>query len=254
VRSSSRAVTVNPVRDAPARLNTAAKKAPRALTRSETARLVELFRGSEHAVALDLPDLVDWMLATGCRIGEALAARHSVNGDGRPLLDLDAGTWEVNATVVRVRGEGLIVQPRPKTAAGWRVIALPDFAVRMLEHRRAAGEIVFPTPLARGLRDPVNVSRHLRELLDGFDCERCAGTGYQPGTVGARGRIRCTEGPWSWITSHTFRKTVATRLDEAGLSPRQVADQLGHANPSMTLDVYFGRQVVSAEVARVLNR
>jgi integrase len=38
------------------------------------------------------------------------------------------------------------------------------------------------------------------------------------------------------------------------LTPRQVADQLGHANPSMTLDVYFGRQVVSAEAALVLDR
>jgi integrase len=38
------------------------------------------------------------------------------------------------------------------------------------------------------------------------------------------------------------------------LTPRQVADQLGHANPSMTLDVYFGRQVVSADAARVLDR
>jgi integrase len=51
-----------------------------------------------------------------------------------------------------------------------------------------------------------------------------------------------------------FRKTVATRLDEAGFTPRQVADQLGHANPSMTLDVHFGRHVVSAAAADVLNR
>ena len=86
------------------------------------------------------------------------------------------------------------------------------------------------------------------------------GTGYQLDGDGsfrtevAGRRIRCEEGPWSWVTSHTFRKTVATRLDEAGLTPRQVADQLGHANPSMTLDVYFGRQVVSAEAARVLDR
>jgi integrase len=254
------AVTVNPVRDAPARLNTTPKKAPHALTRDEADRLVELFRTSTHAVVLDLPDLVEWMLATGCRIGEALAVRYGVNGDGRPLLDLEAGTWEVNATVVRVAGQGLVVQPRPKTAAGWRVIALPHSAVRMLERRRAtddgfAGDIVFATPLARGLRDPVNVSGHLRELLDGFECDRCAGTGYQPGVAaGSRERVRCTAGPWSWVTSHTFRKTVATRLDEAGLSPRQVADQLGHANPSMTLDVYFGRHVVSAEAARALDR
>ena len=172
----------------------------------------------------------------------------------------------MNATVVRVPGAGLTVQPRPKTTAGWRIIALPEFAVRMLEDRRASSlrqtdaEVVFPPPLTGALRDPSNVSGDLRQLLDSFECETCGGTGYQldeNGSLraGAGGRrIRCEEGPWSWVTSHTFRKTVATRLDEAGLSPRQVADQLGHANPSMTLDVYFGRQVVSAEAARVLNR
>jgi integrase len=96
-------------------------------------------------------------------------------------------------------------------------------------------------------------------LLDAFDCPACAGTGFQLDEDGSAKtdsggrRIRCAEGPWSWVTSHTFRKTVATRLDEAGLTPRQVADQLGHANPSMTLDVYFGRQVVSAEAAKVLD-
>nr|WP_243851578.1 tyrosine-type recombinase/integrase [Modestobacter marinus] len=96
----------------------------------------------------------------------------------------------------------------------------------------------------------------MRQLLDSFECAACGGTGFQPTTsTTAAGRpVRCAEGPWSWVTSRTFRKTVATRLDEAGFTPRQVADQLGHANPSMTLDVYFGRQVVSAEAARVLGR
>jgi integrase len=57
-----------------------------------------------------------------------------------------------------------------------------------------------------------------------------------------------------WVTSHVFRKTVATRLDEAGLSAKTVADVLGHARPSMTLDVYMGRNVVSADAARILDR
>jgi integrase len=95
------AVLANPVRDASARLNTRAKKAPRALTVEDTARLVELFRGSARASELDVADLVDWMLATGARIGEAVALSAGQAG-GRPLLDLDAGTWEVNGTVVRV--------------------------------------------------------------------------------------------------------------------------------------------------------
>ncbi|MCW2530091.1 MAG: Tyrosine recombinase XerC-like, partial [Pseudonocardiales bacterium] len=60
--------------------------------------------------------------------------------------------------------------------------------------------------------------------------------------------------PWSWVTSHVFRKTVATRMDAAGHSAREIADQLGHEKPSMTQDVYMGRQVVSAAAARTLDR
>ncbi|MCU1613225.1 MAG: Site-specific recombinase XerD [Frankiales bacterium] len=258
------AIAANPVRDSNAKIS-ASKRAPRALTVAEMSRLRELFRSSDRAIGLDLPDLVDWMLATGCRIGEALALRYGTNRDGKPILDLDARTWEVNATVVRLRGAGLTIQPRPKTTAGWRVIALPDVAVRMLANRRAKPDrqkdssVVFLPPLSGALRDPSNVSGDLRQLLDSFDCSACAGTGHHlnnddsPKTEPGVRRIRCAEGPWSWVTSHTFRKTAATRLDEAGLTPRQVADQLGHANPSMTLDVYFGRQVVSAEAARVLD-
>ena len=254
------AVSANPVRDSSARISVA-KKSPRALTREETTTLTTWLRMNERAVALDIPDLVDWMLATGCRIGEALALRYGPNADGKPLLDLDARTWEVNATLVRVPRSGLIVQPRPKTAAGWRVVAVPEFAVRMLHERRLSSDgIVFSAPVAGALRDPSNVSGDMRQLLDGFQCAACKGTGFRlrddgEFVLGARGqRLRCTEGPWSWVTSHVFRKTVATRLDEAGFTPRQVADQLGHANPSMTLDVYFGRQVVSADAARVLDR
>lgn len=253
------AVAVNPVRDVVAKVG-GSNKAPRALTTDETRALVKLFHTDLRAGELDLVDLVEWMLATGARIGEALALRYGLSGDGRPLLDLDARTWEIDATVVRVPGRGLVVQSRPKTAAGWRTIAVPSFAVDMLRRRDAADGIVFRAPVAGGLRDPNNVSGDLRQLLDSFDCDVCARTGFQlqdDGSfrLGPRGqRLRCAEGPWSWVTSHAFRKTVATRLDEAGFTPRQVADQLGHANPSMTLDVYFGRHVVSAAAARVLDR
>lgn len=48
---------------------------------------------------------------------------------------------------------------------------------------------------------------------------------------------------YEWVTSHVFRKTVAMLMDEAGLSSRATADQLGHANPSLTQDVYYGRKV-----------
>ena len=58
---------------------------------------------------------------------------------------------------------------------------------------------------------------------------------------------------FDWVTSHVFRKTVATLMDQAGLSSRAAADQLGHANTSMTTDVYFGRKVPTTGAATVLE-
>lgn len=56
----------------------------------------------------------------------------------------------------------------------------------------------------------------------------------------------------AWITSHTFRKTAVTRLDDAGLSARKIAEHVGHIKPSIAQDVYMGRGVASAEVAGLL--
>lgn len=58
---------------------------------------------------------------------------------------------------------------------------------------------------------------------------------------------------FSWVTRHTFRKTAATLLDEGGLPVREIADQLGHANVSMTQDVYFGRRQASQRAAQALD-
>jgi integrase len=42
-------------------------------------------------------------------------------------------------------------------------------------------------------------------------------------------------------------------MDQAGLSSRAAADQLGHANTSMTTDVYLGRKVPTTGAAAVLE-
>jgi hypothetical protein len=44
------------------------------------------------------------------------------------------------------------------------------------------------------------------------------------------------------VTSHYFRKTVATLMDEAGLAVRSATDQRGPAKPSLTADIYMGRK------------
>ena len=54
------------------------------------------------------------------------------------------------------------------------------------------------------------------------------------------------------MTSHAYRKTVATLMDAAGPSARQAADQLGHAKVSMTQNNFFGRKVARTGAAEVL--
>ncbi|WP_245992814.1 site-specific integrase [Prauserella muralis] len=219
------ATDMNPVRDTRP-LSNGRKNAARALTRQERQQWLSQLEADEKAVRWDLPDLSRFLMATGVRIGEALALYWED-------VDLANGVVEIKYTVVRVKGHGLIRKPT-KTAAGERVLPLPSWAVDMLTKRhRAAREAARPdaSPVFAssegGLRDPSNTRRALRD---------------------ARG----TEG-FAWVTSHVFRKTAATVLDDAGLSARKIADQLGHAQPSMTQDVYLGRKLASREAAQALE-
>jgi integrase len=54
------------------------------------------------------------------------------------------------------------------------------------------------------------------------------------------------------VTTHSFRKTVATALDLAGLSARSIAEYLGPANPSITQDVYMSRTAGGTKAAEAL--
>jgi hypothetical protein len=103
------AISANPVREA-APISAFRKARIRALTRDEVAEMMRLLRAHPRADELDLPDLVDFMLGTGVRIGEALAVRRGINAEGEPLLDPDRNTVEINATIVRVKDEGLVIQ------------------------------------------------------------------------------------------------------------------------------------------------
>lgn len=215
------AITTNPVRDIE-RIESKAKHAPRALGVEERVELFVLLHRDEKARRWDLPDLVLFMLATGVRIGEALAATWSE-------VDFDAGTVQITSTLVRVKGEGLL-RKSTKSRAGERVLALPASALAMLRGRFMSGaqldQPLFPDVMD-GFRDPSNVLRELRSV---------------------RGKDSL-----GWITSHTFRKTAATILDEAALSARLVADQLGHARPSMTQDIYMGRRAIDSQAAEALE-
>jgi integrase len=129
-----------------------------------------------------------------------------------------------------VPGAGLVLQPHGKTKDSSRTVVLPPWLVSRLLDRKVNAvpnewDVVFCSALGK-LRDTSNTTKHVRALLDAAGFE--------------------------WAVGHTFRKTVATWLDEDGVSGRQVANQLGHAKPSMTMDHYMSRPAVTERAALVL--
>lgn len=62
----------NPVRDAGPTKSSTPKRLPRSLTIEQARQLRAALTYDDEAIHRDLPDFVGFMLATGCRIGEAL--------------------------------------------------------------------------------------------------------------------------------------------------------------------------------------
>jgi integrase len=56
------------------------------------------------------------------------------------------------------------------------------------------------------------------------------------------------------VTTHSFRKAVATLIDDEGLSARIGADHLGHSRISMTQGKYMARGRVHTAVTDRLDR
>jgi len=160
----------------------------------------------------DVADVIAFLFGTGARIAEAL---HCVQWAD---VDLDLAT-------VRIRGT--------KTAAADRTVVLSDELVERLRERAALwgttglvfGTTRFESKLGQP-RDPRNVQRAIRSVLDESECQ--------------------------WAGTHTFRRTVATWMDEAGSPLAEIANQLGHANINVTTG-YLGRKVAPTRAAKVMT-
>jgi integrase len=225
------AISTNPMREVTS--PKAQQKQVRALSVEDAA---VLRRGIEQWLAQpvgkgpkkpgDLLDLFDLLLATGARIGEICAVRwHDVDLTG------ERATVTISGTVVRTKNAGLIRQGHTKTAAGFRTVTLPRFAVDMLLRRQVEAEpnpenLVFPTRNGT-LREPANVRRIWRNAR--------GSTGFD------------------WVTPHTFRKTVATLIDsESGA--HDAAAQLGHSRASVTINHYVQRALIAPDASSVLEQ
>lgn len=167
------------------------------------------------------------MLATGARIGEVLALRW-------PDVDLhsDPPTLSISGTVIRVRGQGLVIQDHPRSTASRRRLRIPGFLVDVLRRRQAeelvssTHEVIFGSAVGT-LRDPTNFRDQWRA---------------------ARARLGM-----EWVVPHTFRKSVATVLATVD-SSRTAADQLGHAGTAVTERHYVARTHEGPDNRAILDR
>lgn len=196
----------------------------RALDVPEVISLRAALAADKKATAIDLHDLVDVMLATGCRPGEALALRWSE-------VDLAKHVVYLTGTVVREKGVGLFRQDTTKGKKP-RGHLIPEFAMTMLNRRAAdvpPGEfdLVFPSERA-GLREVTTVDRQWRTF-----------------------RERHPE--WTWITPKTFRKSVGTAV-ERGADIEAAAAQLGHSHPAVTARHYVVKPAIGPDHREILER
>lgn len=218
-------LATNPVRDVAPIQSKAKPKGAAALTGDGLRELLVELRAHERCQRFDLVDPTILFIATGMRVSEIL-------GCHRTQFDEKSRTLTVDAKLIRATGKGLKRVEKTKSEAGERVVPLPKFAVEMLVARRerkfyGKQPMIFPTG-AGGYRDLDNFRARWREVRDDLGVAK--------------------------VTSHSFRKTVATLIDEEGMSARVGADHLGHSRISMTQDKYMARGRTHTAVADMLDR
>ncbi|WP_125100183.1 site-specific integrase [Leucobacter chromiireducens] len=217
------AISRNPVRELE-RISHRKKKGSEAIPLAELPGFISKVQNDALLKEWDTVELIEFMLSTGWRVAEACALEVS-------SVDFKAGTATVDAIAKRLPKIGMQRQLFPKTAASARTTPLPKSTVKLLERRRNRLEgqtaLLFPTPLMK-LRDPSNTQREIRDRRDDL--------GYPE------------------LSTHSFRKTVATMLDAAGLSARDIAEYLGQANPSITQDIYMAKQTGSKKAAETMQK
>lgn len=183
--------------------------------------------------------------ATAVPLGDVTNLLGRVRGDARmrdsdlaDLVEFIAGTGVRISEAIDLYGSDVTITGsvptigadvtvrKSKTTAGERRIALPARLAAMLAARSLGDGPLFPTPLGKR-RDRRNTSGEWQAAR-----ERLGLPAY---------------------TFHSFRKTVATALDQAGLSARDIAEYLGHANPSLTMNTYMSKTVGGSRAAEALD-
>ena len=179
------------------------------LSEEEIARMLAVAEGTNVGAALLT------LLTTGMRRGEVLALRWED-------VDFERRTVAVRRTLEQ-SSQGIALK-EPKTRRSARIIALPSATVDALRsHKAKQAEARLTTGPAfnhSGLVFPGPRGDLWRPDNFGAACHK----------VFKRAELSCR--------LHDLRHTQATLLLQQGVHPKVVQERLGHANVSITLDIY----------------
>ena len=184
----------------------------RALTIEETKRFFQAAKDTNSWYY----DLYDFLIHTGCRIGEAGAL---MNKD----IDFNNSIIHIRRTLTNSE-TGYEVGDRAKTAKGNRDIPMTnqvkDILSRQIkrnvdafgENSKGKNERVFKTIYGKFVTGSSQVWRDMKSLVEIAGIEYC--------------------------TIHSLRDTFATRAIESGMNPQTLKEILGHSSFTMTMDLY----------------
>lgn len=176
--------------------------------------------GKRGRIWRDLPELVEGMLSTGLRIGEATA----LTGD-----DVDLEVMEVAAFhhLVRVEKVGMVRKPKRKGDRPGLRAPITSWTLAMWRRRKleSGGGPVWPTWNGAWL-DPGNVAKKINEV--------CVEIGYE------------------WVSSRYFRHTAASHLGDSDLTDTAISDALGNT-PEVVRKHYRRRRQSNPAVAAALE-
>jgi integrase len=198
-------------------------KEPRALSVDEVRRLLDVLQGDA------LEPLVIVAITTGLRQGELL---------GLAWEDISDAGLRVRYELVRRNGR--YHREEPKTPRSRRAVPLPPRAIAALKEHRDRLIAAGFTPIATGpvfctaKGDPLNgtsVTHRLQKVM---------------------ARVGITDGDFRML-----RRTYASRMFEAGVSDRTIADIMGHTQTAVTHGHYIasgaGQDIAVAAAERLLG-
>ena len=188
----------------------------------EVSRIVEAIKKDPYpnnlAVAL--------MFATGMRVGEVVALKHS---------DFHGMSVNIQRSETRYRLPDktykYVIQDHPKTDAGFRTIVIPEsykWVVDKLKTCNPFGEWIF--------------------------VKRDKKTRITTNTIRSRVRGLCEELKIPVRSSHKIRKTYGTILLDNNIDSKLVQSQMGHADINVTEDFYHRDRRKIQKKQEILNK